>query len=403
MFNVRIIVSYIFLLMLPVWLSASYDKWVFSTLDAADGLSDNQVRYIVQLNDGRMVFATSGNLNIYNGTGFTYIHRRPQDVYELTGYKGHYRMYLEGDSLIWIKDFNKLMLVDLLTESYVSNFERFFPVDGVRDFFVDADQGRWLLMDDSLMNADTGVSIELKADWGILQDVTSSHDSLYLFFSTGVARCYHAQSGQLIDHSQAYPQTKQSLFERTSLVVRGEGGFYQLRNGIRGGFFFFDTASREWHQLLETNYTLNTMIFTPDKKAMVSSPLGMWVVNREDDTQTFIPRLKTVDGEVLDTEISTIFQDIQGGLWFGTYKRGLLYYHPSRYRFSTIDRSYFPGLATSRDIEVLRFAQKDTYYLYTNMGYYAFESATLNAIDLVKVAGAQLPLEVQRQFNTPIQ
>ncbi len=43
---------------------AQSDDFVFSPINVLQGLSDNQVRYILQLPDGRMVFKTSGNINI---------------------------------------------------------------------------------------------------------------------------------------------------------------------------------------------------------------------------------------------------------------------------------------------------------------------------------------------------
>ena len=57
---------------------------------------------------------------------------------------------------------------------------------------------------------------------------------------------------------------------------------------------------------------------------------------------TTMPTLRTRKGNVLATEISTIFQDRQGALWFGTFNRGLLYYHPALYKHIHIDKKDFP-------------------------------------------------------------
>ena len=80
---------------------------VFSPINVSNGLSDNQIRFILQLSDGRMVFKTSGNINLYDGEHFKYIHHNTRHIYPLKGYNGFYRIYQGKDSLLWIKDTHK--------------------------------------------------------------------------------------------------------------------------------------------------------------------------------------------------------------------------------------------------------------------------------------------------------
>ena len=67
-----------------------------------------------------------------------------------------------------------------------------------------------------------------------------------------------------------------------------------------------------------------------------------WIIDPEKRTRHYMPTLRTRKGNVLATEISTIFQDRQGALWFGTFNRGLLYYHPALYKHIHIDKKDFP-------------------------------------------------------------
>ena len=85
------------------FLSVMAMPYTFSRLDASDGLNDNQVQQILQLPDGRMVFTTRGNLNLYDGLRFHYIHRNDSDVYRLADYYGHYHVYVGKDEQLWIK------------------------------------------------------------------------------------------------------------------------------------------------------------------------------------------------------------------------------------------------------------------------------------------------------------
>ena len=146
------------------------------------------------------------------------------------------------------------------------------------------------------------------------------------------------------------------FFKNTSLVVKGNNGFYQLRNGSKGGFFFFDTRKRIWKKILETDYTLNTLIVNSDDTAYISCTNGIWIINCRNGEKQYLPTLQKIDGSILDTEISTLFYDKQNGLWLGTINQGLLYYHPFRYKFTNIGRSYFHESST-KDIIVQAFAE----------------------------------------------
>lgn len=397
-FRTIILISFLFIC-LPF---CKADNLLFTAIDASDGLSDNQVRYILQLHDGRMVFTTNGNLNLYDGTNFTYIHRSPQHIFPIEGYRGHYRIYQQGDSLLWIKEMGKLMCVDLRKERYVEerptclSDTRF--TDEVKDLFVDSRQRLWLLRGDMLtLPDDPSSAIDLSAQTSELQDLWADGESLYLFYDTGVVTCFDLATQQPLYATNAYPEQLIPVFDKTSLVVKGPSGLYQLRNGRKGGFFLFDPEERTWQQLLETDYALNTLIVTPDDKSYVSCANGLWIVDCASGAKQYIPSLRSVDGRVFDTEISTLFQDAQGGLWLGTLNRGLLYYHPHRYKFDFIGNSYFTN--DHKDFLVEAFAEDvaGRLYLQTNHGYYSYQKE--KGHQLSPLTFMQLPREVQHAFN----
>ncbi len=217
---------------------------VFTPLNASHGLSDNQIRYILQLPDERMVFVTRGNVNLFDGARFTYLHSTPADAQPITKYNGHTRIYQGRDSLLWIKTWRTLTCVDLRTQSYVPYPESLFRERGVtgqvEDLFVDCEGRLWLLTPDGLMTPGASSAIDISADQGSLQDVDTWDGTLCLFYSTGEVVCYDPASGKRLYSRAAYPEDEQRDFRRTSLVVKGGDGFSQLRNGRKGGFFFFD-------------------------------------------------------------------------------------------------------------------------------------------------------------------
>ena len=390
------------------WLISTFaNDFVFTSVDVTQGLSDNQIRYILQLADGRMVFTTSGNVNLYDGNSFKYIHRNTQHIYSLSKYDGHYRIYQSGDSLLWIKDYHKLSCLNLHKEQYISNIAEHFTEHGisglVEDFFVDNNQRIWLLVDGRLIYFKNLETIDISNYQGILQDITSDDENIYLFFNTGEVICYNLKTQKELYQCAAYPAAEKSLYHRTSLVVKGKNGYYQLRNGSKGGFFFFDPVSRAWEKILETDYTLNTLMLTTDEIAYISCPHGFWIINPKNKEKQYLPTLKTVEGNNIDTEISTLFYDKQGGLWLGTLNRGLLYYHPSRYKFTYIGRSYFTE-KSARDIIVQAFAESKEGMIYVRCqsGIYQYNPIADSNHVLSPVLSASLTDDVLKMlFRNP--
>lgn len=380
---------------------------IYSNINAKNGLSDNQIRCILQLKDGRMVFATSGNLNLFDGTRFKYIHRNENHIYPLANYSGAYRIYLDGDSLLWMKDRHRLMGIDLRQEKYMKDIEGYFHGKGydrpVQDLFIDPNSGIWLLLEgNQLCNVSSAQIIRTENNQSVLQDLVTHDNQLYLFYDTGKVVCYDLSTRQKLYGSSAYPETEQASFSATSLIVKQGHCIYQLRNGSKGGFFCFDTLKRSWKRLFEADYSLFTLFVTPENLAYVSCGKGLWIIDPATGRHSCYPLFKTISGETIDTEITTCFYDRQGGLWLGTVNRGLLYFHPARYKFRYIGRYAFPKQeVTTRDFTVLAFAE-DTHhslYLNTTIGCYQYSPAGNEVDRLVRTDYASLPEEVKEQWE----
>ncbi len=312
--------------------------YTFSRIDASDGLSDNQVQHILQLPDGRMVFTTLGNINLYDGMQFRYIHRNDSDAYTLDSYTGAYHVYVGANDLLWIKDYKRLRCLDLRRERYRTHPEQIFRETGtsehVTDLFVDSEQGLWLVTARGLWEAGLKRYLPLPADAGPLQDVEVAGDRLYLFFSNGEVYCHSRRNGQLLYSEAAYPADERALYANTSLVVKGpDGNFYQLRVGRRGGFFAFNTQTRQWRKLIDTREPLHTLIVPTARTAYISSLNGIYEIDLPSGRTSFRSTLRTAEGQCIVTDINTIFQDRQLGIWLGTRDQGVLYAHSQRFRF----------------------------------------------------------------------
>lgn len=332
-----------FVMLLCCASAAHATEYMFSPVDAR--LSDNRVRGIIQLPDRRMLFATESGLEIFDGAGAVSLPYPATAPYCLEGYDGHLHLYLDGcEPRLWVKNRNSLRCLDLVRNRYVENVDSLFTAMGydgvVDDVFVDSMP--WIVSGDSIIQPVTRFSCLRDRAEGEILDMVSSGGNLYIFYRSGMMSCISLGTGKEKYRRAAFGPEDYGKFSATSLVVPGPGGFYQLRNGSKGGFFKFDMASREWTRVLETDFYLNTLAIDYDATAYISCPKGIIEMDVNDGAHRHMPSLRTRKGNVLATEISTVYCDVDGALWLGTVNRGLLYYHPRAYRHIFIPASRLP-------------------------------------------------------------
>lgn len=305
---------------------------LYSVIDSSDGLSDNNIRFIIQLPDQRMVFVTTDRMNIYDGSRFaTHDLFPPDKTFEVTGYNGHHRIFIDRDSLLWIKDGKKASCFDLREERHVS-WPAILHDINPDDIFSDSDSCLWIRSGDILYDDAGAPAVTLAKEDGILQDIMTDNSHMYLFFDTGRVAAYEKKDHRRIYHRDAYKPDERRLYDRTSLVKQGENGFYQLRNGQRGGMFFFNTATRQWMRIMDTDYTLNTLAVPEyEKQIYITCGKGIRQYDPSSGEIRYLDAIKTSEGNVMSTAISTIYEDINGTMWIGTYNRGILFSNRDEY------------------------------------------------------------------------
>ena len=87
---------------------------------------------------------------------------------------------------------------------------------------------------------------------------------------------------------------------------------------MKSGLFAFFPKSRTWKQLLDTQSPLHTLIVPSPQMAYISSLNGIWAINLANGKAHFQSSLRTTDGKQLQTDLNTIYQDRQQGIWLGT-------------------------------------------------------------------------------------
>ena len=362
----------------------------FSTINSTNGLSDNRIRNIVQLKDGRMVVTTlGGTTNLFNGTSFRILHQRNSVSSPLPGYTGYLHGYADS-AYFWVKNQGRLKVVDIALEEFLpkpdSLLRQLGVLEAAADFFMDVNGGYWVrTVSDQLLYRSAKAKIPVVFAQKIskpfhqndlLLDLAVIRNRVFLVYRSGLMVCYDLDTHQPLYQTNSLSPAERPLYDFTLMIAQSEHDLYMLRNGRSGILQRFDTNQRRWSTMLKANYWLSTVSVDIDQRVWVSSSKGLWRFDLKSDQRQFYASFKLVDGTDVTTEANTMYNDQQGGLWLGTYNHGLLYYHPDRFKFKYYGKGLFnvgPG-----DVEVLGFQSltADKIRIRTSNGLYDFQPKT---------------------------
>lgn len=175
--------------------------------------SGNYVRAINQLPDGRMVFVSVTGVDIYDGTHSKSLPAFPAEyTAPLKSYNGFHHMYLDNDSLLWIKDWGKVSCIDLRYENY-----RPVTDTNMTDIYIDETGRRIIQSTDSLIF--NGNSLPRSVLNGTLQDVAGDSSTLYMFDDSGRITAFSVADGAILYHADAYPPEQKRTTAARRLYV----------------------------------------------------------------------------------------------------------------------------------------------------------------------------------------
>lgn len=312
----------------------------YYTLTDEQGLKGLDVLQMLQLEDGRMVMVTWDYVNIYDGVSFRSIRRDEVNESVIEGYKGYTHLYVDAEQRLWVKNMGRVSCLDLRTLRFVACCDSLFRYPSATDFFVDSDKDLWLVDGRCLVNNRNGMTLLLPDGTGNVQDLDVHEKRVYVFTHLGEVVVFDAETGEMIAVCPAYGEREQALFDKTSLIVRAaDGCFYQIRMGNRSSIFLaFDPLAMSWIRLMETSTQLHTLVVTVARVAYITTSSGYIVYNLQSHESVQFNSLRLPDGTMLTTGLNTVCQDREGGIWLGSYHKGVLYSSPLSGIFDTRER-----------------------------------------------------------------
>lgn len=339
---------FILLLSLFTFIAVMADEETFRVLGPAQGLKGRNVLQMTQLKDGRMAVVTNSHVCFYNGKNFQCVPKEKNFVYPLRGYNGFTHIYIDHNNNFWLKDWQTVACLNLKTLHWEKlNWKGSPRLD---DLFADSKGSLWIMNGNNIVS-ENGVRLQ-RPDTAMVQDVDVVGNNAFVFTDNGIVSLYNAITGKYNGSYVAYGKDEADKYNRTSLVVNGnDGNFYQIRTGEKSILISFNIKSHRWQRLLDVDYILHTLIVSLDNKSKspklyVSCEKGYWIIDTKTGEQHLLTvlRLPDADGKknrTIQTGYNTICQDKDGGIWLGSYDRGLLYASPESGIFEVeVDNSW---------------------------------------------------------------
>lgn len=314
-----------------VMCAAESDR-TFKVFDSSDGLADNGAQVIICTYTGRLVISSIGQINFYNGSSFEPINAQSDKIYELPKYTGHYHLYFDNAHHLWVKDKYQVTCIDLMTEYFISDIQGVLKELGfnqkAEDLFVDDDGNPLMLSKNQLYSCKHKRMFPVRSGKKLLDANEYKGQLLMLFYDDSSIEAFDSKTGKRV-YCKATLQPEQiAKYNGTSVLYPDSLGYYEIRNGEKDAVLLHVNAKTgDCKVLMEVPYHLNNMV-VHNGFLYVPCQYGYWTYHIATGEKNHYKILKRDDNKDIDTDINAIAFDLQGGMWAGTEKQGLLYSKP---------------------------------------------------------------------------
>ncbi|NDW17748.1 hybrid sensor histidine kinase/response regulator [Dysgonomonas sp. 216] len=368
----------------------SQDQYIFRHLDIVDGLSDNQIRNLSQLPDGRIGIKTASILNIYNGATFDYYYQNKR-MEHAWDYSRPPKEYYDKQGRIWMKEQGYLLLLDLNSNQFNYNIEdelKSFGIDKkLTNLFLDESKNYWFVTNDSTFSfydinkKELIVITEGDSDFtrkhGVPIELTQYKNLCWIVYSNGLIRCWDYTSQEFVLQDTRFFNKIGLVTDRLYIHPSSTGDIWLMYNY---GVHLYNRTEKTWTDIASISGLSNfftCMDIDLDGNAWVgTSRSGLRHINSKTLDVTTISGMKLDKGGTLVNDIYSIFVDNNNGVWVGTLFQGLCYYQPSMHKFQLIQTVHSETAITNETIRCFLEDEDGTILVGAGNGLYRFYPET---------------------------
>jgi ligand-binding sensor domain-containing protein/signal transduction histidine kinase/AraC-like DNA-binding protein len=348
-----------YLLLLVPFNICNAQPYYFRHYQVENGLSNNTVYCSLQDKQGFLWFGTKDGLNRFDGYTFKVFRHNPKDKNSIISNMVH-ALSIDKDGSFWVA-------TDQGLDNYTPKTEKFIHIttnnNAIRYIVNDRYGNCWFVSRGSLMKYEkrTGKIIDYKSYQHFeASSIAINNGDIWVSSTTGTLNkldtVAHAFTGfNVFKNSQWVTST---FIEKIFAVGNNKIFIGTTSQGLKE----FDCSNGTYKDLLTYN-TNKTAVYVRDfvkyteNEFWIATESGVFIYDVAKGTFTNLKKKYNDPYSISDNAVYTLYKDVEGGIWVGTFFGGLNYY-PKQY--STFNK-YYPGPENSLNGNVVREICKDIY------------------------------------------
>lgn len=327
----------------------SHNNYMFKYLEVKDGLSNNQTNAIYKDSRGFMWFGTISGLNRYDGYHFKIF--RMNRLNQNTLPDNYIETITEdGDGRLWIRTSEGYAIYDHNTETFmrsVRDWMRGIGIDGIpQRVYVDQQKNTWFYVESKGCFCYQRSEKETKAllfdnkglPDGNITDIKECKGDLLMVYNDGRVVCVDKK--KMVVKWTLSDITRQLVGRESDdffLFVDSDADMWVYSNS---GVWVYSVLGKkwlsEWHRDLRRDPHNIVHAIAQDKLGRIwlgKAQEGIEILNKRDGQSIFLTCHSDNERGLLYNTINTLYQDEDGVMWVGMYKKGIAYYDGSIYKF----------------------------------------------------------------------
>lgn len=342
----------ILLLLIPMS-SLGINKISFKHLGIRDGLSDSQINSITQDSQGFIWISTSYGLNRYDGYAFKVFTRDSKDDFSLPD---NYVEEVQEDSegMLWVHvGRQRYVCYDPRKEMFLPAMPLLETQYGIKEepslLYIDRNKGLWAHNSEGTYYYDRSRKKlvfypcdKKKQENGIeLTGISEDEKNVLLVYSNGLFEQIDKQTGKLVGQNDFLTKVADRQVGKHTLFADADGDYWiYCSNGV----WLYYTKDNKWEHLTtrdESSILLSgdhVRDIKTDQEGKVWVAIdhgGIDIIDKKQHVVEYIKNDLYDERSLIQNSICCLYCDASGGMWAGSYKRGVSYYNKSLFKFHT--------------------------------------------------------------------
>lgn len=314
-------------------------NYYFKNYQVSNGLSSNTITAITQDKKGFMWFGTRNGLNRFDGNVFKVFRNKTADSTSI-GSNSILSLYEDKEEQLWVGTYKGIYIYNPLKESFRPF--NLIPAGEVRFIQADKYHNIWILSRQVLYSYNL-ITRKLNSHPYKEHQTVSLHVSengtLWAATVFGTLRKFNAKTNSFTNYDIP------TLYKKDLTIINA---IYSLGDtsvvlGTIRHALIFNTRTKQFTNLFEHNKAISNVhvhaIFRQSKSSFwLGTEGGLYIANLQTGKTAVVAKELSNPYSINDNIISSIYRDVEGGIWIGTYFGGANYYSNQFNHF----RKYFP-------------------------------------------------------------